>query len=108
TNDIKIVTTAVREEKTGLIHELIWGTQGKIVMDDLQAATRDIKATMADVKDVVATIKKGDGTIGALINDPTIYEDIKTILGNLKRNEILKALVRYTISKGDEKPSPAK
>jgi len=36
--------------------------------------------------------------VGALINDPTIYEDLRTVLGNVKRNYILRELVRYSIS----------
>jgi len=34
--------------------------------------------------------------------DPTIYEDIRSLVGNVERNEVLRALVRYSI-KADEK-----
>ena len=31
-----------------------------------------------------------------------MYEDLKTVLGNVKRNKILRALVRYSISNRSE------
>jgi phospholipase C len=48
----------------------------------------------------------------AVINDPTVYEDIKEILGNVKRNRVLRELVRYSISNNENldtvgKPQPA-
>ncbi len=50
----------------------------------------------------MGTIRKGEGSLGALINDPTVYEDLRTVLGNVKRNFILRELVRYSIShRGD-------
>ena len=41
----------------------------------------------------------GRGTVGALLKDPSVYEDLKLILGNVKRNKALRWLVRYTIEK---------
>ena len=55
---------------------------------------------------MMAEIEKGRGTIGGLMVDPSVYEDLKTILGNVKRNVLLKALIRFTINTGDiERPS---
>ena len=34
--------------------------------------------------------------------DPSVYEDVKLLLGNVERNKALRALVRYSIQK-DEK-----
>jgi phospholipid/cholesterol/gamma-HCH transport system substrate-binding protein len=42
-------------------------------------------------------IRAGRGTLGALLVDPSLYEDIKTLVGNVQRNEVLRALVRYAI-----------
>ena len=40
-----------------------------------------------------------------LLEDPTVYEDLTNILGNIKRNVLLKALIRYTVVKdGLERP----
>ena len=84
----------------GAIHELVYGQSGADVTANLQAIT-------GDLKEIVADVKKGKGTIGALLVDPSVYEDVKTILGNLDRNQVLRALVRYTIKQDEESPSPA-
>jgi phospholipid/cholesterol/gamma-HCH transport system substrate-binding protein len=44
-------------------------------------------------------VEQGKGTVGALLKDPSVYEDLKTILGNIERNRLLKSLIRYTIKK---------
>ena len=77
--------------KDGAVHALVYDEAGKNLVANLVDASRD-------VKDMTASIKKGNGTIGALIVDPTVYEDLKIILGNIKRNEMLKKLVRWAIS----------
>ena len=40
--------------------------------------------------------------MGAVVNDPSVYEDLKEILGNIKRNGVLRNLVRMSISNSDE------
>lgn len=88
---------AVRTEKAGFAHQLIYGGEpGQPNMgEELAAASRDLR-------EIVAKVKAGDGSLGALINDPTVYEDLKGLLGNVKRNRILRELVRYSISKSDQ------
>lgn len=88
---------AVRTQEDGLVHQLIYGgPEGQPSMgEELAAASRDLRA-------IVGRVNEGEGSLGALINDPTVYEDLKSILGNVKRNRILRELVRYSISQGDE------
>ncbi len=52
-------------------------------------------------------MKAGKGTIGALLVDPSVYEDIKALVGNVERNQVLRALVRYSIKQEDGTPAPA-
>jgi phospholipid/cholesterol/gamma-HCH transport system substrate-binding protein len=47
-------------------------------------------------------IDNGQGTLGGLVNDPTIHDDLKTILGGAKRSTILKYIIRQTIKNSDE------
>jgi phospholipid/cholesterol/gamma-HCH transport system substrate-binding protein len=49
-------------------------------------------------------MKAGRGTIGALLVDPTVYEDVKSLVGNVERNQVLRALVRYSIKQNEDKP----
>jgi hypothetical protein len=48
-------------------------------------------------------MKSGQGTLGALVVDPTVYEQLVQVLGGVGRSRVLRALVRYAISRDDEK-----
>jgi phospholipid/cholesterol/gamma-HCH transport system substrate-binding protein len=81
---------AVREGN-GLAHALLYGDDSqRHVMANLDAMVDDLRA-------IVAGVRQGKGTIGALLVDPTVYEDIRSLVGNVERNEVLRALVRYSI-----------
>lgn len=124
------------ETGNGSGHELIYGTAGKQALDNLRDSTATLAAVLGEVRDgkgllhsviydeeqaravheltqmavrlnrVAADVEKGRGTIGGLLVDPSVYEDLKTILGNVERNVLLKALIRFTIKEGDiERPA---
>jgi hypothetical protein len=65
-------------------------------------------AERVSLRDILANIQAGRGTVGALLTDPSLYEDMKTLVGNVQRNEILRALVRYSIraDEGSRQPTP--
>jgi phospholipid/cholesterol/gamma-HCH transport system substrate-binding protein len=52
---------------------------------------------------ILAKVEKGEGTLGALINDPTLHEDMKILLGGAKRSKIIRFMVRETIAQSEEK-----
>jgi len=45
---------------------------------------KNFEATMENFKTITANIESGKGTIGMLINDDTVYNDLKEITDNLK------------------------
>lgn len=89
---------AIREGN-GLAHSVLYGD------DSSQHVMANVNAMSDDLRAIVAGIRDGKGTIGALLVDPTIYEDLKAAIGNVERNEVLRAFVRYSI-KADEKRKP--
>ncbi len=93
------LATMMRDVRTGegTAHELIYGDAGGEMIANLTATSADLRAIVADVR-------AGRGTIGGLLVDPSIYEDIKRLVGNLQRNEILRALVRFSIR--EDRPRP--
>lgn len=99
---------AVREGD-GIAHDLLFGGEGT---ESAQQALANLAAVTQDLKGVTGQIRDGKGTLGALLNDPSVYEDLKVLLGNVQRNQVLRALVRYSIQ-ADEKsgvnvaPAPA-
>jgi len=85
----------------GLVHALVYGdTDASHLMTNVNAMSDDLRA-------ITANIRNGKGTLGALLVDPSVYEDLKNLLGNTERNQVLRALVRYSIKQEDQTPSPA-
>ncbi len=78
-------------------HDLLYGGKGETAQ-----AIANINAITGDVRSIVSDMKAGKGTIGGFLVDPSVYEDVKSVLGNVQRNDVLRALVRYSI-KHDEK-----
>ena len=56
-----------------------------------------------DLAQMTSYMKSGRGTLGALVVDPTVYEQLVQILGGVGRSRILRALVRYAISRDEDK-----
>ena len=104
TDTSKRIDSLVAEIQTGdgLIHDLVYTDSGQSILADL-------KDVSTDIKDVVAMVKRGEGTLGGLLVDPTIYQDVKTLLGKAQRNKVLKAYVRDTLrrNEAEEGVSPA-
>lgn len=94
------LSLAMKEIRTGDggAHALIYGEGGGELVENLNATTADLRAIMADVR-------QGKGTIGGLLVDPSIYEDVKRLVGDLERNQVLRALVRYSIRQDDGQPA---
>ena len=80
--------------KDGAVYHLVYG--------DAKSLLGDLASAVSDVKKITTRINAGEGTLGAVINDPTVYEDLKEILGNIKRNRVLRELVRMSISNGEK------
>lgn len=85
-------------EGTGPAKSLLYGDEhSEQVMSNLGAMSQDLRQIVADVR-------AGKGTLGALLVDPSVYEDIKLVLGNVERNRTLRALVRYSIESDEGAP----
>jgi phospholipid/cholesterol/gamma-HCH transport system substrate-binding protein len=82
----------------GLAHSIVYGD------DQTQRLMGNVNAMSDDLREIVANMKAGRGTVGALLVDPTVYEDIKALVGNVERNQVLRALVRYSIKQNEDKP----
>lgn len=92
------VATLLKDVRTseGTVHDLIYEDSANELLANLNKASADIAAITSDVR-------KGRGTLGALITDPSIYEDVKRLVGDLERNEVLRALVRYSIQQEESR-----
>ncbi len=94
------LTAMMREIRTGngALHALVYGQDGGQMVTELnQFAER--------LNHIATEIERGRGTLGGLIMDPSVYEDMKSILGNVRRNVIMKALFRFAIDEGGVEPA---
>jgi phospholipid/cholesterol/gamma-HCH transport system substrate-binding protein len=97
-NEVGLTLKGIRESES-LTHDALYGGKGSgaKALDNIAAMTDDLKA-------ITAGMRAGKGTVGALLVDPSVYEDMKIVLGNVERNDVLRALVRYTIKQDEKKP----
>jgi len=86
----------------------------KLLRDDSGEMTRDLEKILADVEQitgkvaVIATkIEKGEGTLGKLIGDSKVHDDVVKLFDDLQRNDGLKRLIRGAIEADDNKREAA-
>ncbi len=61
-----------------------------------------LKKASQNLTSILEKVNSGTGTIGALINDPGLYDDARSLLGGANRNRIIRNLVRQTVRDGEE------
>lgn len=71
-------------------------------IDDLR-----LKKITKNLDGILEKINNGTGTLGALVNDPGLYDDAKRLVGEANRNRIVRNLVRQTIKSSDEQAAEA-
>jgi len=89
--DVREISSQVRGGK-GLLHAILYDPAGGELVNNLSS-------TAKSANNIVKKVERGEGTLGGIINDPTVYEDLKVILGGAKRSTVIKGLIRYTIKK---------
>ncbi|MBI2000834.1 MAG: MCE family protein [candidate division NC10 bacterium] len=95
----------VREarEGKGLIPSLLFDPAGAKVLEEVQAAATALRALTADLQVVTTRLRQGEGTIGGLLEDPTVYEDLSALLRGANRSWVLRSLIRATREDGARK-----
>ncbi|MCK6509660.1 MlaD family protein [Myxococcota bacterium] len=95
TRALKVLLSAPRKSGT-LLNKLLFDPETSQILTNLNRSTDDIRTILRD-------IRTGKGSLGALINDPTAFEDFKAILGQVKRSRIFRSLIRLVISRDENK-----
>jgi phospholipid/cholesterol/gamma-HCH transport system substrate-binding protein len=62
----------------------------------------DLAQIMRDFRQVATDIAEGRGTIGGFIKDPTLYENLTSLLEGARRSWILRTVIQSTVNKGQE------
>lgn len=74
----------------GLLHSLVYEplTEQDVVLEALDAGSR--------LNSILAKMDAGEGTIGMLLNDPTLYEDLKQLVGGARRSAVVRTLIQLS------------
>lgn len=67
------------------------------------AAAAKFTDSVEKLDSIMAKLDKGQGTLGALINDPSLHEQLKALLGGSQRGQNIKSLIRTSIEKTDSR-----
>jgi hypothetical protein len=62
-----------------------------------------IDKTLVNLESITHKIDKGQGTLGALVNDTSLHEDLRVLLGGAKRSKIIRFVVKQAIQNSDQK-----
>lgn len=92
--ELKTALKGIREGK-GMARALLYGD------GNAEQSLVQVTQILNDVHGILADVRAGKGTLGALLTDPSVYEDLKVLLGNVERNKSLRALVRYSIEQDE-------
>jgi phospholipid/cholesterol/gamma-HCH transport system substrate-binding protein len=104
----KIINEDGRSEK--IVTNLVDASQSfKITAEETKQLLTEIrkenpeklKAALKHFNNIMAKLDRGEGTLGALINDPTLHERLKSIIGADTRKKSIQSLIRSSIEKSD-------
>ncbi len=59
--------------------------------------------TLVPMSSVMKKVDKGQGTLGALVNDPSFYNRMMGFVGDSPRNKFLKPIIRDSIQTSEQK-----
>ncbi len=100
-HDARDVAREVRSGK-GILHAMLYDPADPGFAKNLSKTVENFKGASQSIKESTAKIERGEGTIGGLINDPTVYYDLKTLLGKANRSKMIRAVVRYTLQQNEK------
>jgi phospholipid/cholesterol/gamma-HCH transport system substrate-binding protein len=71
----------------GVLHALVYEkpSEQDVVLQILEAG--------AKLNTILGRIERGDGTLGLLLNDPTLYEELKQLVGGANRSTLVRSVV---------------
>lgn len=123
-SDVKSIVSSIRkmtdqaEKGKGLMHALFFDPEGEKVVANLSRAMKavgdvatqaegegivtNMRHVTADMRELMGSIRRGEGTLGKLITDPALYNDLRALVGRANRDTLLRAVVRSTIKENEQ------
>lgn len=110
TNQVGTSAADLLKELNVLLKEMNTNQRMSRLMENLAATTQNVNRITSDkefreavvaLSSVLKKIDNGEGTLGALVNDPTLHNRILSFFGDSPRNKYLKPLIREAIRDND-------
>jgi phospholipid/cholesterol/gamma-HCH transport system substrate-binding protein len=60
-----------------------------------------LRQALVNLSSILEKIDQGKGTLGQLINDPSVHQSLKSLLGGSPRNRYMKDMIRETIQQSE-------
>jgi len=79
---------AAIEEGPGLLHEVVYAES-----ENSAPTLESMRHSAARLESILAKIDSGEGSLGLILNDPTLYEDIKLIVSGARDSALLRAMI---------------
>ena len=73
----------------------ISSASGEISGEDGAAA--ELRKAATNFREITEMLKGGEGTLGALLIDPAVYDNLKGVLGQADRSRFVRAAVKYLL-----------
>lgn len=67
-----------------------------------EQSAKDIASSLKSLSNVLEKLDNGEGSLGALINDPSVHDNLKRILGSKSYNSTLKNVIRTSIKDSEQ------
>jgi phospholipid/cholesterol/gamma-HCH transport system substrate-binding protein len=104
-DDARATSSEVRKMVEGLkdpnnkslAAKLLYDEEGQMV-EDVEKILADARAATGSFKKVAKKIERGEGTIGKLVSESKVHDDLVKILRNIERNNTLKRVVRHVMA----------
>lgn len=98
---IKEVVAAVKEitlevkNGSGLLHQIIYSDTEQTP----PATVAQLRDAIGNIKNITDSLVQGNGTLGALLIDPSLYNGLVEITDGAKRSFLLRQVVRQSLAK---------
>lgn len=89
-----------------LMHNLVVTSEEmKQLVRELRGSAGEggLKTAITRMDHILAKIDNGTGTLGALVNDRSVFEGIKRFVGSSGKEKTMKSLIRETIQSSEQK-----
>lgn len=73
------------------------------LISEMALASGNFKQSTEALNNITKQIQDGPGTMHSLIYDPSLHEDLRSLLGGANRSKVLKYLIKETVKKGEQK-----